>query len=88
MAAVTVGGWIRSAVASSPRVIGPRRSIVAKAESCVGEASMSPSWRRRRARRVTARRSRSARSPAGSAAGAETGAGLAVVGLVVITSLN
>ena len=52
-AAVIVGGRTRSMAASSPRVSGPSRSIVASAASWVGDAEASPCWRRRRASRVT-----------------------------------
>src|SRR5690349_3636086 len=63
---VMLGGCTCSTAASSPRVIGPSRSMLANAP-CVDAVSSSPvaaaSWRIRRVSRATARRSCDASSP-------------------------
>jgi hypothetical protein len=70
---VSVDGAIPSAAATSPSRIGPKRSTVASADSCVGVSPASSWWRRRRDSRAIATRSRVASMAATCAEATEAG---------------
>ena len=71
---VMLGGVTRSLTASWPSVMGPRSSMVTRAEVSEGLRSPGVWLRSRRARRLSTRRKRAASSGSARAASAGTGA--------------